>query len=70
MKQMDVLHSLRTSTDLIGLEVKDAPTGTEEEESNGLLSPETSSLSQLFVIRPTPCSSLIPGLPGCPGKDS
>ena len=32
MKQMDVLHSLRASTDLIRLEVKDAPTGTEEEE--------------------------------------
>lgn len=61
---MDVLHSLRASTDLIRLEVKDAPTGTEEEEeeSNCLLSSETSSITQLFVIRPTPCSSLIPGL--------
>lgn len=60
---MDVLHSLRASTDLIRLEVKDAPTGTEEEEeSNCLLSSDTSSITQLFVIRPTPCSSLIPGL--------
>lgn len=66
MKQMDVLHSLRASTDLIRLEVKDAPTGTEEEEeeeSNCLLSSETSSITQLFVIRPTPCSILIAGLP-------